>query len=142
LLKKFSEHNVKKAMANLDHSMSKEETLYRLLVKERGFYQAIKDLTRQEAEQWAGESPEAASSLLKKKKILMECIQEVEDALTPLKKYWNQKADRSDFFSQQIECELATLNGLLKEILEMDLASQRALKNRMRSLQEKTKPGL
>lgn len=130
-------------MADQDHpiySMSKEEVLYHLLKKEHGYYKAIMEITRQETERLESEQPIAEiKSLLKKKKILLACINEIETALTPLKKYWQGKPTRDDFFSVQIKEELNLLNKLLKEILQLDLASQRAMESHMITLREKNK---
>lgn len=130
-------------MTDRDHpiySMSKEEVLYHLLKKEHGYYKAIMEITRQETERLESEEPIAEiKSLLKKKKILLACINEIETALNPLKKYWQSKPTRDDFFSVQIKEELNLLNKLLKEILQLDLLSQKALENHMLSLKVKNK---
>lgn len=120
--------------------MSKEEVLYHLLKKEHGYYKAIMEITKQEHEKLGNnQSIVEIKPLLKKKKILLTCISEIETALAPLKKYWQTKTDRSDYFSRQIKLELDDLNKLLKEILQIDLLSQKTLENHMVYLKEKSK---
>lgn len=124
-------------------NMSKEEVLYHLLKKEHGYYKAIFEITRQENEKLnLNQSILDIKPLLKKKKILLSCISEIENALTPLKKYWQSKTDRSDFFSELIKQELEGLNKLLKEILQMDLLSQKTLENHMITIRAKGKEPL
>lgn len=121
-------------------NMSKEEVLFHLLKKEHGYYKAIMEITRQEHEQLENcQSIVDIKPLLKKKKILLSCISEIETALAPLKRYWQTKTDRSDYFSIQIKRELDDLNKLLKEILQVDLLSQKTLENHMTSLREKSR---
>lgn len=121
-------------------NMSKEEVLYHLLKKEHGYYKAIMEITRQEHQLFEhAQSIVDIKPLLKKKKILLACINEIETALTPLKKYWQSKAERTDYFSGQIKRELEDLNKLLKEILQIDLLSQKSLENLMMDLKTKNK---
>lgn len=110
------------------YSMTKEEILYELLLKEQGYYSSILEVTRQENEKLGSQKPlSEINPLLKKKKIFLSCIAEIETALTPLKKYWQNKKDRTDPESQKIKNALANLDRLLKEILELDLISQQIL---------------
>lgn len=113
------------------YSMSKEEVLFRLLKKEHGYYKAIHDLAKEEQEKLAANNPSLAEfkTALKKKRVLLACISEIESALTPLKKHWQHKKDRNDFISQQVVQELDSLNELLREIMQMDLISQKTLEN-------------
>ena len=65
--------------------MSPPEILYRLLKKENGFYEAIRELTDQENGLLKrGADLKAISSTGKKKKILLGCIDEIESALRPI----------------------------------------------------------
>lgn len=121
------------------YSMSKEEVLFRLLKKEHGYYKAIHDLAKQEQEKLAlNPSLAEFKAALKKKKVLLACISEIETALTPLKKHWQDKKDRNDFISKQVVEELDSLNVLLREIMQMDLNSQKTLENHFLKTQSKS----
>lgn len=122
------------------YSMSKEEILFHLLKKEHGYYKAIYDLTKEEQERLSlNPSISDIKPLLKKKKVLLSCIGEIEFALTPLKKYWQEKKERNDFISEQILEQLGALNQLLREIMQMDLLSQKTLENHMLKLKKEQK---
>lgn len=110
--------------------MSKEEILSQLLKKEYGYYCKILDITIEENEKLRTHQPMSEiNPLLKKKKIILNCIAEIENAILPLKKIWQNRKDRSDPNSLQIKQELTNLDRLLKEILELDLISQNILGN-------------
>jgi hypothetical protein len=132
------------AMTDKNHpiyQLSKEEVLYHLLKKEHGYYKAIMEISQQEYANLESRQPfTQIAPLLKKKKILLTCISEIDAALAPLKKYWQSKKDRSDPYSEKIKIELDALNKLLKEILQMDLVSQKNLEHHLLTLKEKEKP--
>lgn len=115
--------------------MTKEELLARLLHKEYGYYLAILDLTQQEHRKLKARAPiNEISPILKQKKIIMACIVEVETALRPLKDYWKNKANRDDDASIRVKQEVAGLNKLMQEILNLDLESQKHMKEYMDSV--------
>lgn len=119
------------------YGMTKEQILYQLLQKEYGYYLSILEITKVENEKLSSHQPLSdINSLLKKKKILLSCIAEIEGALHPLKRHWQGKKDRSDPESVKIKHELAKMDQLLKEILELDLISQQILENYLESLQQ------
>lgn len=120
------------------YNMSKEEVLHQLLKKEYGYYKAILEITHDEHEKLtSGLTTGSMQPLLKKKKILLSCIHEIEAAMLPLKKYWQTKVSRSDPVSIQIQEELISLNKLLKEILQLDLVNQKLLENHLANLKAK-----
>lgn len=122
------------------YKMSKEDMLYQLLKKEHGYYKAIQEIAHEEYEKLNSNQPiSELKPLLKKKKILLSCISEVETAMTPLKRYWQNKPNRTDESSERIKAELDSLNKLLKEILQLDLLTQKTLENHMLFLREKNK---
>jgi hypothetical protein len=122
------------------YKMSKEDMLYQLLKKEHGYYKAIQEIAREEYEKLNANHPiSELKPLLKKKKILLSCISEIETAMTPLKRYWQNKSNRTDDASERIKLELDALNKLLKEILQLDLLSQKTLENHMLFLRERNK---
>ncbi len=116
-------------MLEKDHpilKMSKEEILYQLLKKEYGYYQTILELTRQEHQRLeSGCTLEELDPFLRKKRLLLGCIHEIETASTPLKRYWQQKLQRHDSMSQLIQQQLGALTLLLKDILQLDAITQR-----------------
>jgi hypothetical protein len=118
--------------------LNKENLLYQLLKKEHGYYKAIFEITQEENETLkTHQSITELKPLLKKKKILLACINEIESAMTPLKKYWQSKINRSDEPSEKIKLELNALNQLLKEILQLDLLSQKTMENHLLYLRER-----
>jgi hypothetical protein len=118
--------------------LNKENLLYQLLKKEYGYYKAIFELAQEENETLkSNQSITALKPLLKKKKILLACINEIETAMIPLKKYWQSKTDRNDKPSEKIKLELNALNQLLKEILQLDLLSQKTMENHLLYLKER-----
>ncbi len=122
------------------HEMNKDQMLYQLLKKEYGYYKAILEIGKEEHEKLNSNQPlNELRPLIKKKKILLSCINEIEAAMNPLKKYWQGKEDRTDEVSQKIRLELDVLNTLLKEILQLDLLSQKTLENHLLFLREKNK---
>ncbi len=122
------------------YQMSKEEVLCQLLKKEHGYYNAILEITRIEHEKLSSNQPlQEIRSLLKKKKIFLDCINEIESALAPLKKYWQTKTERTDSASEQIKEVLVSLDTVLKEILQLDLISQKSVENHLNSLRDKFK---
>lgn len=119
------------------HKMTKEEILFQLLRKEYGYYKAILEITKEEYDRLISTPPLfEIKALLKKKKEFMSKITEVETSLAPLKKYWQEKRERSDFVSEQIKQELNQLHLLLQEILRLDLLSQRRLELHMLEMKE------
>lgn len=118
--------------------LNKENLLYQLLKKEHGYYKAILEIAQEENETLkTHQSITELKPLLKKKKILLACINEIEAAMAPLKKYWQSKTNRSDEPSEKIKLELNSLNQLLKEILQLDLLSQKTMENHLLFLRER-----
>jgi len=131
--------SISDSIPSLDN-MSKEEILLQLLRKEHNYYLEILNITHEEQSRLRP-PPSVAElkPLLSKKKVLLSCINEIEGALTPLKKYWHTKTDKSDVESGFIKQELEALNKLLREILQIDLMSQKALETHMVSLRQSPK---
>lgn len=123
---------------NTIRGMTKEAILLQLLKKEQGFYRAILDLTRQESEMFRKrQDMESLSPLLKKKQALLSCIAEIETALTPLKKYWQAKKKGDDPQTHAIQKELDTLKDILRDVLTLDQANQRQMKEYIEKLKER-----
>ena len=121
--------------------MSKEEVLYELLKKEYGYYSSIREITKQENEKLARHDPlSEINPLLKQKKILLSCITEIESSMQPLKKYWREKQERNDPVSLKIKKQLAEMDHLLKDILQLDLISQKSLEEHLLYLQNQNQP--
>lgn len=123
----------------MTNPLSKEDMLYLLLKKEHGFYKALNEIAQDEYNKLNTNVPiSELKPLLKKKKVLLSCISEVEMAMAPLKRYWQAKTDRNDDASKRIKIELEDLNKLLREILQLDLLSQKTMEHHMLFLREKS----
>jgi hypothetical protein len=113
------------------------QILLELLRKEQGYYLSILEIAKEESKKVSMNEPfKEIKPLLNKKKILLTCIGEIEKKLTPLKKYWQGKTDRSDVLSKQIKDQLDALNEILKEILRLDSISQKTLEAYYSNLQK------
>lgn len=127
-------------MSSSIQNMSKEELLCHLLQKEFGYYLSILELTEEEHRRFEQKLPlKEIAPLLHKKKAHLHQISDIEKALSPLKEYWKEKNDRSDKPSQSVESELLKLHKLLKELLDLDLISQRHLENYIHALEKAAK---
>ena len=119
---------------------TKEEILLSLLKKQRKYYGAILELGREEARILSkGQASKGLQCLIRKKKILFACIDEIEDALKPLKRFWKEKTDRSDPISMDVCQELVEIDLMLQALLQLDEANQEMLKNILSSLAQKKK---
>jgi hypothetical protein len=120
-------------------TLSKEDMLYQLLKKEHGYYKAILEIAIEEDNKLKNQDAiRELKPLLKKKKLLLACISEIEAAMAPLKKYWQTKTNRDDEPSEKIKSELSALNLVLKEILQLDLSSQKTMEQHLIDLREKS----
>jgi len=116
-------------------SMEKEEIFHKLLKKECGYYRAILELTRNENDKFKRNRPIAElTHIMKKKKILLNCIAEIESALRPLKKHWDQHKDDSNPHAQEVQEQLSALQGIVKEILGLDQENQLMITGYLKTL--------
>lgn len=123
---------------SLYENLPKEEALYELLKKECFYYSSILEITKVENDKLLTHQPLSdISPLLKQKKIYLSCIAEVEAIINPLKKYWQERPSKSDPISLKIKGELTSLDQLLREILQLDLISQKSLEDHLEFLQKK-----
>ncbi len=107
------------------YAMEKEEILSQLLEKECAYYRSVLELTQAENGYFQRKRPlNEITPLMKKKKILLSCIDEIESALSPLKKYWKTKPNHTDNLSTQVREQLTSLNTVLLELLELDRVNQ------------------
>lgn len=119
------------------YEISKEEVLYQLLKKEHGYYLAVFEITNQENQKLQdSHAIKEVLELLHRKKKLLGHIQEIDLTLSPLKKYWLAKTDKSDHLSQKIEAVLQEMEYLLGKILELHIESQKKLSYLMIDIQE------
>lgn len=86
----------------------KEEKFLHLLRKKRGFFETILDLTEQEAsltiDEWI--------SVLKQKKILLSCIEKIDQELAYCK-------GSLDILSQEISEEFDEMKKVMEQILHL-----------------------
>lgn len=129
-----------KALASIQ-SMSNEEILYKLLQKECGYYRVVLELTRTENEKLIRERPlNELHPIIRKKSIIMSCIGDIDKALEPLKRQWNQGIrDGNEQQSSVVSKQLKHLGGLIEEILVLDQENQQMMRRNINSMKSKVK---
>lgn len=112
--------------------MSKEEVLYKLLHKEFGYYERLLELIENETGQLERERPlHEILQGIKKRQIIMSCIEDIEKAIAPLKRFWNDKSSKEDYESCRVKTMLQDLDEIVKKILDIDQKNQSMLQKRM-----------
>lgn len=112
--------------------MSREAIFLLLLKKEVGYYKAILDLTKQEGEVISHKRPLSdLQSIIKKKQVLFSCVEEIESALQPIHRSWQNKKEHADSDSKKVKLQISDLQKLIQQILELDQANQKRLRGRM-----------
>ncbi len=120
------------------YRMSKEEVLIALLRKQHAYYTGVLELTDAENHVLSREGPlPEVTQLMKKKRILLECVQEIDTALSPLKRYWKEEASRSSPQAAAVQQQIDGLDKLLQEILRVDQENQNYFQQRLLALKEK-----
>jgi hypothetical protein len=111
---------------------AEEEKLYQLLKKQFGFYKGIYEVAKMEYLTLSNHRPLAElQPLLKKKKVLLSCVSEIEEEIKPLKRERQETEG-----SSKVKMEMEALNVLLKEILQIDSLNQKTLENRILILKQ------
>ncbi len=78
----------------------KEEMLLELLEKELGFYRVILELSRVEHQKFCNKRPmNEILPIMKKRRIIFKCVEEIEEQVHPLKKKMARKS-KNNFFYQ------------------------------------------
>lgn len=99
----------------------KEEKILILIQRKKGFFEAILDLTQTEQElslrQWIG--------VLEQKKILLSCVDEIDQELMPYK-------ESLLHLSQDICDELEELRKVIERILHLDALNQEKRKKELK----------
>jgi len=99
----------------------KEEKLLHLLKKKKGFFETILDLTETEAElpinDWI--------SVLEQKKILLSCVDEVDDEIRHFQRTMHD-------LSQEVSEELDSIRKVIQHILHLDTENQQKRKQELR----------
>lgn len=105
--------------------------LLALLVKAQGYYSAILDITDQEnGKLTRGRPLTEVMALLKKKKILVACIDEIDTMLSPLRSEWQKSKDDSPLCTI-IQEKVDELNATLKATLDLDMKNQILMKRQL-----------
>ena len=95
----------------------KEEKLLHLLKKKKGFFETILDLTETEVQlpisEWI--------SVLEQKKILLTCIDEIDEEITPFQRKIHN-------LSQEATDELKAIRTVIQRILHLDTLNQQKRK--------------
>ncbi|MDF2549790.1 MAG: hypothetical protein K0S07_857 [Chlamydiales bacterium] len=123
------------------YHMSKEQVLIASLEKEYLFYQSIRELIFEEKELLTHKRQlSSITKIAKKRTILFSFIEEIEQAIKPLKLHWLAKADKTDTESRQISELLVQLKVLIEEILHIDQQNQKLLKSHLLHLKNLSVP--
>ena len=118
-------------------SLSNEEVLFHLLKKEYEYYKSILNLSEKEqAILLSNQSTQDLQPILKRKKVVLSYLHDLELALTPLKKSWYAKNESKDLNSLKIKELIADLQLVLKKILQIDQINQKLLKNKIHILKD------
>jgi hypothetical protein len=115
-------------------SIEQMDQLRALLQKEKGYYDSIWDITQQEAEKLQRGRPLTETiNLLKKKKILVTCIEEIESMIKPLRELWMQH--HSDCaLAIEIRALIKQLDEQLKQTLDLDKKNQILMQQALNAL--------
>jgi hypothetical protein len=109
-----------------------QEPLFLLLKKQCGYYNAILELTRLENDKFVCSRPlNEITPLMKQKKVLLTCIEEVEAVINQLNKS-SEPNQEKESPSLAVKEQLLALDVLLKEILSLDEANQKLLQRYMK----------
>jgi len=122
-------------------SMPKAKILYHLLLKEKGYYEAILEITKQEHRKFTNERPfEEIMPLFKKKKILLACIDEIEEALQPIKRWWaDEEQDPHDPWTTQAKEQIEQIEIVMQEVLSLDQRNQQMCQSLLKMLRDKSR---
>lgn len=97
--------------------MSEEKKLLKLLVRKKGFFEAILDLTEAENEL----SVKEWIAVLEQKQVLLSCIDQIDNELVPLR-------ERFGDLSQEAVEELENIRIVIEKILKLDSENQKTRK--------------
>lgn len=113
-------------------------SLKSLLEKQCGFYRVVLELSRNEYEKFSSFcSLNEIIPIMKKKKILLSCIDEIEEEIGPIKeKWWNYSCDLSESSPAVAEI-LSEIESLVAEVLAIDEVNQKFLSKYMKALADK-----
>ena len=105
----------------------KEEKLLKLLQKKRGFFEAILELSESESHlaipEWI--------SLLEQKKILLSCVDEIDEELSPFKASLHS-------LSQELCDEMDQIRNVVEKILHLDKQNQTKRREELSLLKKST----
>lgn len=122
---------------NAPLTMPDVDSLIALLDKQYSYYEAIHAISLEESDKFQRQRPfSEIGALLRKKKILVACIEEIDTTLVPIKEQWSKHSNRSDASSRRAQQRIEDLDKLLKEILTIDKKNQRMLKAQLNVLQQ------
>jgi len=121
---------------------SQLEELLALLQKQQGYYDSIWEITQQEEEKLRKGRPLTETvNLLKKKKILVTCVEEIDTMIRPLRALWS-KQQGSNPLADAIKALIKTLDQTLKNTLEQDKKNQRLMQQAISRLQHQKSQAL
>ncbi|MDF2576984.1 MAG: hypothetical protein K0S74_468 [Chlamydiales bacterium] len=130
-----------------NQSLDRDKHLLELLEKEVAYYQSILELSQLEQRKLQlDNSLDEVLSVIRKKKILLECIEQLQIELSPLKVYWKEKPPSLGGQDDLVRQRLSHLENILKQILSLSQSNQNQfeillnkLKNRQIPLQKNNK---
>lgn len=98
------------------------EDLKNLLKKQKAYHQVIWEITEEEGERL--QLGESISSLINKKKIILSCLDEIEEKLAPLRSLYKGN-------DSEVSHIVGELSGILEKTLAQDLKNQEVLKKKL-----------
>lgn len=115
-----------------------EDEFPKLLEKQCGFYRVILELARNEHEKYSSQKPmKEIIPLMKKKQILLACVEEIEEKIQPLKRIWEGRGEPSAQEKKFYQDLFEGIETLLAEIVAIDKANEVMLMAYMDALQKK-----
>lgn len=122
----------------MNSSTPKEKTLLELLIKKRGFYQIVFDITLEENIHLRMERPlSELRPLLRQKQNALLSIRSIDKELLLLKVHWLGAEKQADSLSTQIHRELSLLDSLLGDIVKTDNSNQKYAEKHLKELRRK-----
>lgn len=117
--------------------LEEEKIVEQLLEKQCGFYRAVLELSRSEYEKFSKQRPlKEIISIIKKKKILLSCVEEIEKKLELIKTH--RKEIWEAILNNERPCQLfSQVQELVREMLAIDEENQGMLQKYMKGLQKK-----
>lgn len=98
-----------------------QQSLFALLDKKKGYYLAILEISDEEHRKLQAKCAlNHIIKLMKKKKILLSCIDECDEKIAPLKEVWAKDKHSCEQLALSIKKKLNELDELIRKIIALD----------------------